>query len=96
MKNMQPDMKLDKQVRKATGQIRQMLSDMSELSDDNLTLKYKARYALDLLDQMVNSAVNGIPRPWSEYSPMIDEEFSELDVHCGVCNSYHSEPICEE
>lgn len=76
MKNVQPDMKLDKQIRKAIAQIDGFLSDMSDLSDENLTLKYKARYTLSLLNQMVEGAENGIPQPWSQFQPMIDEEFS--------------------
>ena len=36
----------------------------------------KACYAIGLLNQMLDSIDNGKPRPWSEFKPMLEEEFS--------------------
>jgi hypothetical protein len=66
MKSMEPTMKLPGQVRKATEQIAQAcLAEEFE----------KAKYILALITQMCESFNAGIPVPWREYAPMVDEEF---------------------
>ena len=83
-----PNMKLDRQVRKAIGPIDTELSSVikflesivSDGSDIGISINIKkiqkARYSMDLINEMIKSACNGQPRPWSEFSPMIDEAFS--------------------
>lgn len=86
MKTVTPDMKLDKQVRKGLNvallEINNIIGGLKQATEngdadfsEGILRLEKARYALNLVDQMVTSASNGQPRPWSEFSPMIDEEF---------------------
>lgn len=82
--SMTPDMKLDKQIRKANfraiNEIDALIRDLQNTCmdpDDPLIIQArKARYIINLVNEMVDSAAQGIPRPWSEFSPRIDEEFS--------------------
>jgi hypothetical protein len=90
---MEPDMKLDRQVRKGIGDANATLDVViSSLDPDwnmglgppdaqwyerNIAMLRRAKYALAMVDQMVASAVKGEPRPWSDFAPMIAEEFGE-------------------
>lgn len=66
MKNIQPDMNVAKQFRKANVQMdAAMQAGQPE----------KASYIADLISMMSESIDKGELRPWSEFSPMIDEEF---------------------
>jgi hypothetical protein len=67
VKNIQPDMNTAKQKRKAIAVIEQCLSE----NDWD-----KAFYALVLFNDMLDSIDQGTPRPWSEFLPMLEEEFS--------------------
>jgi hypothetical protein len=67
MLNMQPDMNVDKQIRKGQTQ-RTAAFDAGDYA--------KARYIDHCIGLMRKSIEQGKPRPWSEFQPMIDEEFS--------------------
>lgn len=66
MRNIQHDLDLGKQLRKAYAD-----------HDDAVRLGQpdKARYILDQLWAMWNAYLDGLPEPWSNYRPMIAEEF---------------------
>lgn len=67
MKTITPDMRLDKQV------IKGIVAVNMAIDQNNLK---KASYTIHLIQQMVDSAtLNGQPRPWSEFSPLIAKEF---------------------
>lgn len=66
MKTIQPDMKLDKQVQKGIAAVN------AALDQGNLQ---KASYTIGLIQKMVDGAVAGQPQPWSQFAPMIAEEF---------------------
>lgn len=67
VKSIQPDMNRQKQIRKAVAEINGYLSEKA---------LDKAAFGLHLLNQMLDSIDNGAPRPWSEFQPMLVEEFS--------------------
>jgi hypothetical protein len=67
MKNIQPDLSRKKQIHKAIADISFYLGAMA---------LDKAAYALGLLNKMLDSFDRGQPEPWSNYQPMIEEEFS--------------------
>lgn len=67
VKNVQPDMNTAKQKRKAVAEIEGYIL-AGELE--------KAYYAMHLLNQMLDSIESGQPRPWSEFQPMLVEEFA--------------------
>lgn len=67
MKNIQHDMDFGKQTRKATNFVLRHL----QAGDSD-----KACYAMHLMNQMLDSIKAGQPQPWSNFSPMFDEEFA--------------------
>lgn len=67
VKNIQPNMDFGKQTRKATVFIIDLL---------NQGKTDKACYAMDLLNQMLDSIDKGQPQPWSQFFPMFQEEFA--------------------
>ena len=68
MKNIQPDMDLERQVRKGCARVNLALDQTPPDVD-------KASYAAGLVAKMIEGAVYGQPQPWSQFAPMIDEEF---------------------
>lgn len=86
MKTIEPNMKLDRQVRKANAMVLRELDALVLLASKTngyrgdmetiINMARKSCYTINLVNEMVQSACNGQPRPWSEFSPMIDEEFS--------------------
>jgi hypothetical protein len=68
MKTITPDMKLDKQVQKGIAAVNHALDD------GNLR---KACYTIGVIKLMVDMFQDNQPTPWSQLSPMIDEEFNE-------------------
>lgn len=68
MKNIQPGMDIERQVRKGCAAID------SALQEDPPNVE-KASYTAGLVANMLEGYAVGIPQPWSQYSPMIAEEF---------------------
>ena len=66
MKNIQPEMDVEKQVRKACNAIDSALPNVE-----------KASYLAGLASMMLVSVAEGQPQPWSNFAPMADEEFSD-------------------
>lgn len=67
VKNIQPDMDFGKQTRKATAFIVNHLQQGSA---------EKACYAMNLMNQMLDSIKAGQPQPWSHFLPQFEEEFA--------------------
>lgn len=66
MKNIQPDMDLNTQIRKGCNAIN------AALDQGNLD---KACHTTFYVVCMIRGALGGLPQPWSQFQPMIDEEF---------------------
>jgi len=66
MRNIQHDMDLGKQLRKA-------YADHDDCVRGGRLAE--ARYVLDLIWLMWNAYLDGLPEPWSNYRPMVREEF---------------------
>lgn len=67
MLNIQPDMKSTKQTRRAISEICGYLADGQA---------EKACYAMDMLNEMLDTINIGKPQPWSNFQPRLLEEFS--------------------
>lgn len=68
MKNIQPDMDLERQVRKGCATVNLALDE----TPPNIQ---KACLAAHFTAQMIEWALVGYPQPWSQFKPMIDEEY---------------------
>ena len=66
MKNIQPDLNQRKEIRSAVAQITFYLGAQQT---------EKAIYAMELLNKMLDTFDQGEPQPWSNFLPMIFEEF---------------------
>lgn len=67
MKNIQYDLDRRRQIRKAVAHINDCLG--KHLLD-------RAAYALAMFNKMLDSFDRNQPQPWSNFQPMIEEEFS--------------------
>ncbi|AVD99664.1 hypothetical protein HWB51_gp046 [Mycobacterium phage Cuke] len=78
MRNIQLDMNQVRQVRKAVAAIDRCLLE-AQRPGATMALRdravKKARYTLVCLEDMVDNIGSGKPNPWSDYEPMISEEF---------------------
>ena len=78
MKNIQLDMNQVKQVRKAIAAIDLCLLEAQRPGATMVMRERsvkKARYTMVCLEDMVDNIGKGQPNPWSDYEPMISEEF---------------------
>lgn len=67
MLNLQPEMNLNNQVRKGLARV------IEAMNDEDMV---KATYIVRLINKMLEDYELGKPQPWSNFQPMIDEEFN--------------------